>query len=86
MNGYIKKQSLMDYCYNTANKTIDNNDIARFPAAPVVEVDRVLEIVEGEGTDPDPEKDNEGCMYSEGWIECGLTIAEQIRALKEEQG
>lgn len=45
-------------------------------------IDRVLEIVEGEASDPDPEKDNEGCMYSEGWIECGLTIAEQIRALK----
>ena len=35
MNGYIKKQSLMDYCSNQITRTIDNNDIARFPIADV---------------------------------------------------
>ena len=57
-------------------------DTIRVNGKEFVAIDRVLEIVEGEASDPDPEKDNEGCMYSEGWIECGLTIAEQIRALK----
>ena len=55
-------------------------------AAPVVRRDvlkQVLEIAEEEASDPDCKKDNDGCMYSEGWIECGITIAEKIRALKE---
>lgn len=57
-------------------------DVIRVNGKEYLAADKVLEIVEGEASDPDPEKDNEGCMYSEGWVECGITIAEMIRALK----
>lgn len=40
MNGYISKKALMEYTDNQESKSISNNDIARFPAADVVEVVR----------------------------------------------
>lgn len=42
MNGYIKKQALMDYCSNQVTRTIDLNDIARFPISEVFTKDEVI--------------------------------------------
>ena len=45
MNGYIKKQALMDYCSNQVTRTIDLNDIARFPIAKVFTKDEVIAML-----------------------------------------
>ena len=44
MNGYIEKQALMDYCSNQVTKTIDLNDIARFPIAEIFTKDEVIDM------------------------------------------
>ena len=46
MKEYIDKQALMDFCENAKSKTIDNNDIARFPVEPAVDVSKVLAIID----------------------------------------
>ena len=38
MRRYIDSNKLIDFCNNHISKTIDANDIARFPTADVVEV------------------------------------------------
>ena len=38
MKGYIDSNKLIDFCNNHISKTIDANDIARFPTADVAEV------------------------------------------------
>ena len=37
MNEYINKNKLIEFANNHINKTIDSNDIARFPIADVIE-------------------------------------------------
>ena len=39
-NDLISRSALMEYCSNQKSKSIDNNDIARFPSAEAVEVVR----------------------------------------------
>lgn len=48
MNGYIKISELMDYCQNQKGKTIDCNDIARFPKADVIERSKVDPLTDKE--------------------------------------
>ena len=37
MRDLISRRALMEYCSNQKSKSIDNNDIARFPSAEAVE-------------------------------------------------
>lgn len=84
MNGYIKKQSLMDFCDNTASKTIDNNDIARFPVSPVIEIDRVLEIIDKEIAKAETNRDRAGNMARENYYDTMIDGMEVVKnAVKE---
>lgn len=74
MNGYIKKQALMDYCSNQVTRTIDLNDIARFPIAEIytkadlkaILVDLQLEIEEYKSDRlVDMERDEMARIFSE---------------------
>lgn len=52
MTGYIRKKDLMEYCSNSKDRTIDLNDIARFPICNVAPI-RV----------PPPNYLDEGCGF-----------------------
>lgn len=57
---YIERDALMDFANNHVNGIIDTNDIARFPAADVVEVVRCKDC---------KQYNSNGCADGFGWCE-----------------
>lgn len=62
MNDLISRSALMEYCSNQKSKSIDNNDIARFPSAEAVQVVRCKDCIYKE-----VDEDDEGKYFY-----CGL--------------
>ena len=46
MAEYIKLDAIMEYCQNQKDKTINCNDLARFPTADVIELSKIDKAIE----------------------------------------
>lgn len=46
MAEYIKLDAIMEYCQNQKDKTINCNDLARFPTADVIERSKIDKAIE----------------------------------------